>query len=159
MLTPDDLQRFLNEHNISGEILFLDEPTLTVEAAAQVVKTRPEQIIKSVLFTINNERVLAIAGGTCPIERRVIATLYGVGRKRVKLASPDIVLETTGYPVGAVPPFGHPEPIRTLLDPRILEHTEVFGGGGAHNALLRLSPEVVREITQAQVIDLLSRPL
>jgi len=158
MLTPDDLQRFMNEHNISGEILFLDQPTLTVEAAAQVVKTRPEQIMKSVLFTINTERVLAIAGGTHPIERRVIAALYGVGRKRVKLAPPDVVLETTGYPVGAVPPFGHPQPLRTLLDPRILEHTVVFGGGGAHNALLRITPEHVRHITQAQVIDLLSQP-
>ena len=75
MLTPDDLQRFMDKHNISGEILFLDEPTLTVEAAAQVVKTQPEQIIKSVLFTINTKRVMAIAGGTRPIERRVIAAL------------------------------------------------------------------------------------
>lgn len=158
MLTPDDLQRFIDKHNIAGEILILDAPTPTVEVAAQVMDTRPEQIIKSVLFMINTERVLAIAGGTQPIERRVIAALYGVGRKRVKLAPPEIVLETTGYPVGAVPPFGHPSPIRTLLDPRVLEHTEVFGGGGAHNALMRLTPESVLQITQAQVIDLLSRP-
>jgi prolyl-tRNA editing enzyme YbaK/EbsC (Cys-tRNA(Pro) deacylase) len=157
MLTSNDLQRFMDEHNITGEILILAAPTLTVTAAAQAVNTRPDQIIKSVLFTINTERVLAIAGGTRPIERRVIAALYGVGRKRVKLAPPDVVLETTGFPVGAVPPFGHPQPLRTLLDPRVLEHTEVFGGGGAHNALLRLTPESVLNITQAQVIDLYSQ--
>ena len=99
MLTPNDLQLFMDEHNIPGEILFLESPTLTVVAAAQAVNTHPDQIIKSVLFTINTERVLAIAGGTNPIERRVIATLLGVGRKRVKLAPPNVVLETTGYPV------------------------------------------------------------
>ncbi|MBG7609918.1 MAG: YbaK/EbsC family protein [Anaerolineae bacterium] len=158
MLTPSDLQRYLDKLNIAGEILFLESPTLTVLAAASVVNTQPDQIIKSVLFTINSEMVLAIAGGTKPIERRVIASLYGVGRKRVKLAPADVVLAITGYPVGAVPPFGHPQPIRTLLDPRVLAHKEVFGGGGAHNALLRLAPESVRDITQAQVIDLLSRP-
>lgn len=158
MLTPNDLQLFMDEHNIPGEILFLESPTLTVVAAAQAVNTHPDQIIKSVLFTINTERVLAIAGGTNPIERRVIATLLGVGRKRVKLAPPNVVLETTGYPVGAVPPFGHPKALRTLMDPRVLEHEEVFGGGGAHNALLRLAPETVHQITQAQIIDLLSRP-
>jgi len=76
MLTSNDLQRFMDEHNITGEILILAAPTLTVEAAAQAVNTRPDQIIKSVLFTINTEQVLAIAGGTQPIERRVIAALY-----------------------------------------------------------------------------------
>ena len=158
MLTPHDLQLFMDEHKVSGEILFLEEPTLTVVAAAQAVNTHSDQIIKSVLFTINTEVVLAIAGGTKPIEQRVIAALYGVGRKRVKLAPSDVVLEITGYPIGAVPPFGHPQTLNTLIDPRVFEHQEVFGGGGAHNALLRLAPENVLRITQARVIDLLSRP-
>ncbi len=158
MLIPSDLQSFMEQNGIMGEIVFLDMPTPTVETAAQAAGTHPDQIVKSVLFTVRDDKVLAIACGTQLIERRVIATLYDVGRKRVRLANAEIVLETTGYPVGTVPPFGHPQPIRTLIDPRVLEHSEVYAGGGAHNALVRLNPQDILNTTKAQIIDLHSMP-
>lgn len=158
MLTPNDLHSFMKEHDIEGEIVHLDVPTPTVEAAAQAVGTHPDQIVKSVLFTVRDDRVLAIACGTQLIERRVIAGLCNVGRKRVRLANAKIVLETTGYPVGTVPPFGHPQPIQTLIDPQVLEHREVYAGGGAHNALLRLKSQDILRITGAEIIDLHQMP-
>lgn len=154
MLTPRDLQTFMDENGIPGEILYLDVPTPTVESAAQAVRTDPERIVKSVLFKIGDSVVLAITSGTQPIDRRVIATFYKVGRKRVKLADPEIVLQNTGYPVGTVPPFGHSNPSRTLLDPRVLEFGEVYAGGGDHNALVRLDPQDILRVTRAQVINL-----
>ena len=154
MLTPNDLESFMEQHGIEGEIVFLGKPTPTVETAAQAVGTHPNQIVKSVLFTIRDEKILAIACGTQLIERRVIAALCGVGRKRVRLANAEIVLETTGYPVGTVPPFGHPQSIRTLIDPRVLDHNEVYAGGGAHNSLVRLNPQDILKITKAQIIEL-----
>ena len=51
-LQPEDLQRFMRLHKIKGEILFLEEETLTVESAARALGTSPEQIAKSVLFLI-----------------------------------------------------------------------------------------------------------
>ena len=152
--TTTDLQTFMDENGILGEILFLDVPTPTVESAAEAVGTDPARIVKSVLFRIRERGVLAIASGTQPIERRTIASLYEVGRKRVKLADPETVLRTTGYPVGTVPPFGHAIPSRTLLDPQVLAFSEVYAGGGAHNALVRLDPKDILRVTQAEVIDL-----
>lgn len=154
MLTPNDLQTFMDANHIPGKILFLEVPTPTVEAAAQAVGTDPEQIVKSVLFRVGEEGVLAITSGTRPIDQRVIAALYGVGRKRVKLADAETVLNITGYPVGTVPPFGHANPSRTLIDPSVLEHSEIYAGGGAHNALVRLDPREILCVTQAEVIDL-----
>jgi prolyl-tRNA editing enzyme YbaK/EbsC (Cys-tRNA(Pro) deacylase) len=157
MLTPDDLQTFMDENHIPGEILLLDVPTPTVEAAAQAVGTDPERIVKSVLFRIGDGGVLAITSGTLPIDQRAIAALYGVGRKRVKLADPETVLRVTGYPVGTVPPFGHATPSRTLLDPGVLEFPEIYAGGGAHNALVRIDPQEILRVTQAEIIDLHSK--
>ncbi len=90
---PADLQAYVDQHGISGEILYLDDRTPTVEIAARAVGTRPEQIAKSILFLIDEQPVLAITCGIAYVERRAIAALYGVGRKRVKLALP-------GYRVG-----------------------------------------------------------
>jgi prolyl-tRNA editing enzyme YbaK/EbsC (Cys-tRNA(Pro) deacylase) len=158
ILTSTDLQAFMDRQQIPGQILNLDAPTPTVEAAAQALGVAPKQIVKSVLFTVREQGVLTISCGDQLVERRVIAALYGVGRKRVKLAPPAVVLDLTGFEVGSVPPFGHRSTLRTLLDPRVLAFDEIFAGGGTHHALVRLNPEDIARITQAEIIDLHTRP-
>ena len=148
----------MRENFITGEILHLKVPTPTVETAAQAAGTQPEQIVKSILFLVDSQPVLAITCGTQHVEQRAIAGLYGVGRKRVKLATPQDVLEVSGYEVGAIPPFGHRQPLTTLLDQRVLEWPVVYAGGGAENALVRLKPEEIQRVTQGKVMNLVEYP-
>jgi prolyl-tRNA editing enzyme YbaK/EbsC (Cys-tRNA(Pro) deacylase) len=154
-LGPHDLDEYIQAHGISGEILYLDVPTPTVEAAAEAVHASADQIIKSILFTINDQPVLAIACGMSNISRRAIADVYAVGKKRVKLAPAGTVLAISGYEVGAMPPFGHRQPLSTLLDRRVLEISEAYAGGGAENVLVRLNPHEILKVTGAKVMDLL----
>jgi prolyl-tRNA editing enzyme YbaK/EbsC (Cys-tRNA(Pro) deacylase) len=149
-----ELSEYMQSHNIVGEILRLDVPTPTVETAAQAVNAKPEQIIKSILFLVDGHPVLVIACGLSNIERRAIADLYAVGKKKVKLATPDVVLEISGYEVGAMPPFGHLQPLATLIDRRVLDVPEAYAGGGAENALVRLNPQDILRVTGARVLDL-----
>jgi prolyl-tRNA editing enzyme YbaK/EbsC (Cys-tRNA(Pro) deacylase) len=102
--------------------------------------------------------VLAITCGTAYVERRAIAAHYGVGRKRVKLASPEEVRSISGYEVGAMPPFGHRQPLPTLLDCRVLDLPVVYAGGGDENAMLRLDPQEIVRISGAAVMDLCALP-
>lgn len=153
-LGPSDLATFLRAHAIPGELLQLDALTPTVEAAAQAVGTEPDNIVKSILFLVGAEPVLAITCGQAYVERRQIAALYGVGRKKVKLATADEVLRESGYTVGAMPPFGHRQPLPTLIDRRVLERNEVYAGGGSDGTLLRIPPQVILRVTQARVLDL-----
>jgi prolyl-tRNA editing enzyme YbaK/EbsC (Cys-tRNA(Pro) deacylase) len=145
----------MKAHGIQGEILHLSVPTPTVEAAAQAVSGLPEQIIKSILFMVDGQPVLAVACGKSSIGRRAIADLYGVGKKRVKLATPEMVLAVSGYEVGAMPPFGHRQPLTTLIDPRVLDSSDSYAGGGAENALVRLNPQDILSVTGAKVLDML----
>jgi prolyl-tRNA editing enzyme YbaK/EbsC (Cys-tRNA(Pro) deacylase) len=154
-LGVDELQTYIRAQNISAEIVRLDVPTPTVETAAQAVGTRVDQIIKSILFLAEDHPVLAIACGLSNIQRRAIADLYGIGKKRVKLATPEMVLEISGYEVGAMPPFGHRQPLNTIIDQRVLDFTETYAGGGAENVLLHLDPHEILRVTGARVIDLL----
>jgi prolyl-tRNA editing enzyme YbaK/EbsC (Cys-tRNA(Pro) deacylase) len=154
-LSVGELQAFVLAHGVRGEILHLGVPTPTVESAAQAVNAKPEQIIKSILFVVNEQPVLAIACGLATIGRRAIADLFGVGKKRVKLAPPEMVLDITGYEVGAMPPFGHRQALRTLIDKRVLALPEAYAGGGAENALMRLDPQEIQRVTGATILDLL----
>jgi len=150
-----ELAGFMKAHGVQGEILRLSVPTPTVDAAAQAMNASPEQIIKSILFMVDGQAVLAVACGKSSIERRAIADLYGVGKKRVKLATPEMVLEISGYEVGAMPPFGHRQALTTLIDTRVLDSSESYAGGGSENALLRLNPQDILKVTGARVLDLL----
>lgn len=158
-LGPDDLQAYLHARAIPGELLRLEVPTPTVEAAARAVGADPDRIVKSILFLVDERPVLAITCGTDKVETRALAARFGVGRKRVRLADAHSVLEQTGYAVGAMPPFGHRAPLHTLLDRRVLEKPVVYAGGGSESALLRLSPQTILEISRAEVLDLLAAPL
>jgi Cys-tRNA(Pro) deacylase len=153
-LTSTDLEAFMQEKDIPGVMLHLEVPTPTVEKAAQAVGTQVERIVKSILFVIEGQPVLAITSGTSHVDRRAIASMFAVGRKRVKLAPAEVVLEICGYEVGAMPPFGHLQKLETLLDRGVLEQPEVYAGGGAENVLVRLSPEDILQVTQAHVMDL-----
>jgi prolyl-tRNA editing enzyme YbaK/EbsC (Cys-tRNA(Pro) deacylase) len=150
-----ELRNYMQGQGIEGELLSLNVPTPTVEAAAQAVNARPEQIIKSILFMVDDQPVLAIACGKSNIGRRAIADLYGVGKKRVKLASPQIVLEISGYEVGAMPPFGHRQTLTTLIDPRVLDSSQAYAGGGAENVLVHLNPQEILRVTKAKILDLI----
>ena len=158
-LTPNHLKEFMRSHQIDGEICYLSTPTPTVIAAAQAVGTDPSKIIKSVLFMVKKAPVLAISCGTQRIERKAIASFFGVGRKQVKLADAESVLHITGYRVGTVPPFGHAHKIHTLVDSKVLEQDRIYAGGGAENALAHISTSDILRITGADIIDLHNQPL
>lgn len=153
-MTPADLSAFITAHGIAAEFVTPEAPTPTVETAAAAVGTTPDRIIKSVLFLIRDRPVLAIAGGLDYINRRSIAARFGVGQKQVRLAGAGDVERITGYPVGGVPPFGYPAPVETLVDPAVLAQPVVYGGGGDHNTLIRLSPDEIRRVTNAEILPL-----
>ena len=154
MLTPDDLEIYCHVHQLEATVLHLSVPTPTVTAAAEVVGCPAEQIVKSILFMVDQEPVMVITCGTARVDRRVIASYYGLSKKRVHLASAEQVAEFTGYAVGGLPPFGHLQLFPTLIDRRVLVQTTVYAGGGSETALLRLEPNQLTSVVPAVVLDL-----
>lgn len=151
-LTSADLQRFIDAHHIEAEILVMAEHTPTVPDAARALQVEPEQIIKSLVFLVNDEPILVINNGTALIDRRKVAAWLDVGRKKVKFAGAEQALAITGYIVGSMPPFGHRQTLRTLIDPAITELAVIYGGGGDIDAMLRLTPAELLRVTEGEVI-------
>ncbi len=157
-LATGDLEQFLQERHVDAVVLHLPVPTPTVELAARAVGTSPEEIVKSLLFLVDGRPVLAITCGLERVDARSLAGHFGPGRKRVRLAGPEDVLRITGYPVGGLPPFGHLQPLSTLIDRRAFNRPMVFAGGGSDSALVRIAPQEILRVTQAGIADLGPRP-
>ncbi len=153
-----DVAAFVRQHALRAELIRLAEHTPTVEAAARVVGTTVERIVKSVLFLLEppsdgGAALLVIANGTARVDYRRVADHVGVSRRRLRLAGAEAVLAVTGYPVGAVPPFAHATPLRTLVDRRVLAQPEVYAGGGTIDTLVRTAPGEIVRATHAEIVD------
>lgn len=144
--TSHHLQQFLDDQHIAAEIITLPSTTLTVPEAAEVLGVSPEQIIKSVLFLADGQPVLAISCGVARVAWKQLADYLGVSRRRLKTGTAKEVQAMTGYVVGAVPPFGHVQPLRTVVDTAVYEQSILYGGGGEINALLRIAPAELRRV-------------
>jgi Cys-tRNA(Pro) deacylase len=153
-MNSKDLQEFIDANQIQATILPLNDHTPTVSDAARALNVENEQIIKSLVFHIEGEPLLVINNGLARIDRKKLAAYLGVGRKRVKFASPDYALETTGYVVGSMPPFGHKKKLRTLIDEAVTRLDDIYGGGGDINAMMRLTAETLIRVSQAEMAAL-----
>lgn len=152
-MNSNDLKKFIADNDIKAEIVYLEEATLTVSDAAEVMGVRPEQIIKTVLFLADGQPVLVIASGLARIAWKRLADYLGVSRRRLKTGNAGQVQAVTGYVVGSVPPFGHKEKLRTIVEQAVYEQAVVYGGGGEIDALMRLETAVLRQIVGDETGD------
>jgi Cys-tRNA(Pro) deacylase len=125
-----------------------------VSDAARELQVSTEQIIKSLVFMNDETPLLVINNGLSRVDRRKLASYLAVGRKKVKFASADQALAITGFVVGSMPPFGHRQPLRTLVDPTILTMDTIYGGGGAIDAMMRLTPQELLRVTSAESVSI-----
>ena len=148
-----NLQIFIDDHHIQATILPLSEHTLTVGDAARALAVGTDQIIKSLIFHIDGDPLLVINNGLARVDRRKLADYLGVGRKKVKFASPDKAFALTGFVVGSMPPFGHKQKLRTLVDTAVTQLDIIYGGGGDIDAMMRLTSKELLKVSQAEMTD------
>lgn len=153
-MNSSDLQQFIDRHNVNAAIIRLESHTPTVGDAARALGVATDQIIKSLVFHVNGSPLLVINNGLARVDRGKLAAYLGVGRKKVKFAAPDQALDISGYIVGSMPPFGHKEKMRTLVDTAVTGLTTLYGGGGDINAMMRMTPDELTAVTQAEIADL-----
>ena len=63
----------------------------------------------------------------------------------------DAVRAATGYAIGGIPPLGHPEPLATWVDERLLEQDEVWAAAGTPRHVFAVAPSALVTATGATV--------
>jgi prolyl-tRNA editing enzyme YbaK/EbsC (Cys-tRNA(Pro) deacylase) len=105
----------------------------------------PDQIIRSIVFRLPKERFLMVL---MPGERQISwkALRNTLGERRISLASPQEVIQQTGYEIGAVTPFGLPHPMLILADPLVFSYPEISLGSGRRGYALIVPSTVLKEL-------------
>lgn len=131
----------LRHRRVQAEQLVYAQSCHSVAEAAEAAGVTAHDFIKSIgCLTEDGRFVLAIVRGV----DKVSSTRVGKAlQSTARIATPEEVLEHTGYPCGGTPPVGVDVPC--LVDPKVLELPLLYGGGGSPRALLRMKPdEMVR---------------
>ena len=134
------------------EVVEYPDGTKTADDAARAVGAPVATIVKSLVFLVDGRPVMALVAGDNRLdEDRLLAALDGatVGR-----ADADAVRDATGFPIGGVPPFGHPAPLTTVVDRDLLAHAHVWAAAGTPRHVFRLSPDDLVRLSDGRVADL-----
>ena len=78
---------------------------------------------------------------------RVAKTL---SREGLRLATPEEILEKTGYPCGGTPSFGYQAMF--LIDSKVMERELVFTGGGSETSLVKIGTKKLVRANQATIL-------
>ena len=135
------------------EVREFPDSTRTSAEAAAAIGCSVAQIAKSLVFRggESGRAVLIIASGANRVDPAKAEALLGeaIGR-----ADADFVREATGFAIGGVPPLGHDRPLVTLIDEDLLAFEEVWAAAGTPNAVFRLSPKDLGDLTGGRIGDL-----
>ena len=151
----DGVSRFLEAARVLGhevEVRRFPEGTHTAADAARAIGCDLAQIVKSLVFVADGRPLLALTSGVNRVDTQKLRALAGAASLR--RANADEVRSATGFPIGGTPPFGHPEPIATLIDEDLMRHDEVWAGAGGPDAVFGIAPEELRTATGGRVADL-----
>ena len=128
------------------------EGTKTAADAATAIGVSVGQIVKSLVFGVDSEIVMALVSGSNQLDEKKLAAAAG-GAKCSRVDA-DAVRAATGYPIGGVPPFGHSTQLRVFVDPDLLQYDEVWAAAGTWNDNFGANPNDIVRVAGGVVTDL-----
>lgn len=126
--------------------------TKTAADAAAAIGVQLGQIVKSLIFAVDGEVVLAYVSGANQLdEAKLAAAAGGTTCSRVDA---DTVRAATGFPIGGVPPFGLATELRVFVDPDLLQWPEVWAAAGTWHDVFGIDPGDLVRVSAGTVVDL-----
>ncbi|MEI6802029.1 MAG: YbaK/EbsC family protein [Burkholderiales bacterium] len=149
-MSLDSVRSFFAAIGVVVPIIELETTTETVALAAQAHGVEPGRIAKTLAFRLGDGRVvLLVARGDARIHNQKFKAALGKG----KMLPAHEVEVLTGHPVGGVCPFGLANALPIYLDHSLRDFDEVLPAAGAVHSALRISPQLLAEVTQGEWVD------
>ena len=153
-MTHPNVERVVAAANAAGlhiEVRQFPEGTRTALEAASAIGVGVGQIVKSLVFGVDDEIVMALVSGANTLDESLLAVAAG-GQRCVRVDA-DAVRAATGFPIGGVPPFGHTTQLRVFIDPDLLQLDEVWAAAGTWHDVFGIEPHKLVEVSGGVVTD------
>jgi prolyl-tRNA editing enzyme YbaK/EbsC (Cys-tRNA(Pro) deacylase) len=144
---------------VTLDVRVFDESTHTAADAAAAIGVELGQIVKSLVFIApgdDAEPIVCLVSGPNRVDLARLAAI--VGAPDVRRASAREANELTGFVIGGIPPFGHPRPVRVVMDPDLGRFPVVWAAAGTPTAVFGVAPAVLRTLANAHVAPIAVPP-
>lgn len=143
---------FARSNGFDIEITDFPEGTKTAQDAATAIGCEVAAIVKSLVFTVDGEPVVALVPGDRRLDTAALAEVAGgtdVGR-----AALDTVRVATGYVAGGTPPFGYATDLRVFADNALRRHDPVWAAGGTPSTVFPISLADLNRLATPTWVDI-----
>lgn len=113
--------------------------TKTAADAAAAIGCPVAAIVKSLVFVVGEEAVVALVPGDLMLDLTKLEAAAGTGPAR--RATLDEVRDATGFAAGGTPPFGHARTLRVFADEALRRNEPVWAAGGTPTTVFPISLE------------------
>ncbi len=145
------LQKYIKENNIECEYLEFEQSCHSVLEAARAAKVEPDDCVKNIcLIDSEGKLIVAIVKGDDRVSTSRVGKALNTSRPRI--ATPEEILEKTGYPCGGTPSFGYLAEF--LIDPVVMEKEIILSGGGSEYTLVKITPPELQKANKGRVIKI-----
>ena len=147
------VQAVLEKKGIKSKVIEMPASTRTAQEAADAIGCEVAQSVKSVVFRVEGteEPLLILASGVNRVNEKQIKRYLG---EKIEKADADFTRRVTGFAIGGIPPIGHLQAIRTLIDQDLLQHEVCWAAAGTPHAVFSLKSSDLVVLTDGEVIDI-----
>ena len=152
-LTPAEqrVAAALAAHKLPGRVMVLDQLATTAQMAADALSVEVGQIVKSLVFrgADTGTPFLVLVSGSNRVHEKRTGRLIG---EKLERADADFVKSATGFSIGGVSPFGHPQKLQTFMDEALFIHGIVWAAAGHPRSVFSIAPADLERTTGARRI-------
>jgi len=137
---------FVRKHNLDITPEKSAELTTTAAEAAKVHGVPVSNIVKSLVVKADGEFLIYL----CPVDKKLDFKELSrrLGKKDVRMGTPDEVRDVTGHSIGGVSPFGHRKPLKTIIISGFDPDEPLWAAAGAVDTNFKTSLSKLQEIVK-----------
>jgi prolyl-tRNA editing enzyme YbaK/EbsC (Cys-tRNA(Pro) deacylase) len=149
-MSLESVRAFFAEKAPDIAVIVTEQSSATVALAAAAHDVEPAQIAKTICARVGEDIVLIVAAGTARLSNRKFKDRFAA---KPRMLDAEQVVAATSHPVGGVCPFGLPTDLPVYCDRSLSAFAEVVPAAGATNAALRIAPERMAALVNAEWVD------
>jgi len=134
----------------TAQVLVLADTARTAQDAASSLGCELGAIVKSLVFAIAGQPVMALVAGDRQCDTKVLPAALGMTGK-VKRADADVVREITGFSIGGVAPVGHLTALPLVIDQSLARFDKVYAAAGHPHCVFATTADELLRLTGASL--------
>lgn len=160
---PEGVQRVIASLQAIGQPslpIFLDDQANSSQQVTETFGVDAGQIAICTVFRRKSDDavVLVITSSDRQLDDRKVKALVCSDGGHVGRADAEFVQAKTGFSIEGVPPIAHVTAVVTLIDASLFRFSEVWAVAGHPQAVFKLTPQELKVLTGALVVDIVVSP-